>query len=206
MGAERARGWASWRIACLGSFAIGLACATSSSPESGASAQAARANAPAFELASEAPWPAEFAADPLWTRAAAGDDFDRARLARRESADGLLRALEHGGSLGRVALHSLEHASDRRARRGALCALIARADGASRGMLIAALLEIVLNAPRTDEPLDSAADAGCPATLEALAQRDSVTPRELDDAAAVLARWREPRGPSAPGAEHSPRP
>jgi hypothetical protein len=189
-GRARPRAWL--RFACVASLAHGLACATGSAPESGASARAAGANEPAFELSSDAPWPPEYAGDPLWTRAAAGDDFDRARLARREGAAGLLDAVGRGGRLGRVALASLEHASDRRAGRGVLCALIARADAPSLGALSSALLDVVVNAPASEESLDPAADARCPAILEALAQRADASPAEQDRAAAVIARLRAP--------------
>lgn len=178
------------RFACVASLALGLACATDSAPESGASARAA-GELP-FELASDAPWPPEYASDPLWTRAAAGDDFDRARLARREGAAGLLDAVGRGGRLGRVALASLEHASDRRAGRGVLCALIARADAPSLGVLSTALLDAVVNAPASEESLDPAADARCPRILEALMQRADASPAEQDRAAAALARLRAP--------------
>jgi hypothetical protein len=173
-------------------LALGLACVTDSTPENSASLRAARTHEPAFELSSDAPWPAEYSGDPLWTRAAAGDDFDRARLARREGAAGLLRAIERGGRLGRVALASLEYASDRGGGRGALCAWVARADATSRGPLLAALLDVVMNAPPIEEAFDPAADARCPAILEALAQPAGPTPSEQDQAAAVLARLRAP--------------
>lgn len=162
---------------------------TDSAPESSASASA---HEPAFELASDAPWPAEYASDPLWTRAGAGDDFDRARLARREGAAGLLDAAQRGGRLGRVALASLEHASDRGAGRGVLCALIARADAPSLGPLSIALLDAVVNASASEESLDPAADARCPAILDALAQRADASPADKDRAAAALARLRVP--------------
>jgi hypothetical protein len=171
-------------------LALALGCVTDGTPGSNGSPRAARANEPAFELTSDAPWPAEYANDPLWTRAGAGDDFDRARLARREGAAGLLAAVEHGGRLGRVALASLEHARDRRAGQGVLCALIARADAPSLGPLTSALLEVVVNAPPCEESLDPAADARCPAILEALAERSAASPAEQDRAAAALSRLR----------------
>jgi hypothetical protein len=169
---------------------LGLACATDSAPS--ASAPAAPASEPVFELGSDGPWPAEYANDPLWKRAASGDDFDRARLARREGALGLLAAVSHGGQLGRVGLASLEHASDRHTGRGVLCSLLGRADAASVGPLLEALLEVVVNAAPSEESLDPVADARCPALLEALAQRDSLGPSEQDRAAAVLTRLRRP--------------
>jgi hypothetical protein len=177
---------------CVGSLAFGLSCVTDSAPENGASARATAADPPAFELTSDAPWPPEYSGDPLWTRAAAGHDFDRARLARREGAAGLLDAVGRGGRLARVALASLEHASDRRAGHGVLCVLIARADAPSLGLLSTALLDAVVNAPPSEDSLDPAADARCPAVLEALAQRADASPADQDRAAAVLARLRAP--------------
>jgi len=190
VGGKRSRHFARWCLACAGSSTLALACVTDSTPESGASA--ARANEPAFELTSDAPWPPEYAGDALWMRAASGDDLDQARLARREGAEGLLRAVERGGRLGRVALTSLDYASDRRAARGGLCALIARADAGSLGPLLAALLDAVMNAPPTEESIDPSADARCPAILEALASKDSPSASEQDRAAAALARLRAP--------------
>ena len=73
-----------------------------------------------------------------------------------------------------------------------LCALIARADPQSLGPLLAALFDVTVNGPRADESLDPVADARCPAILEGLAQRDSPTPSEQDQAAAVVARLRAP--------------
>jgi hypothetical protein len=192
-GGKRSRSLALWCLACFGSLAFALACVTDSTPESSASAHSAPAQEPPFELTSDAPWPPEYSSDPLWARAATGDDFDQARLARREGAEGLLRAVERGGRLGRVGLASLEHASDRRQAGSALCALIARADAQSLGPLLAALLDVIVNGPHADESLDLVADARCPAILEGLAQRDSLTPSEQDQAAAVLARLRAPR-------------
>lgn len=170
-------------------MALGVGCVTDSAPESSASA-AALAREPAFDLTGEAPWPPVYLADPVWQRAAGGGDFEQARLARREGASGLVAALSHGGSLGRAALASLPYASDRRAAQGPLCSLIARANAPSLGPLLAALLEMVLDAPHTEASLDPEADARCPGILEALAQRDSMTPAEQDRAAVSLSRLR----------------
>ena len=190
VGGKHARLMSRACLASVASLAASLACVTDSAPESGASARAG--SEPAFELTSDAPWPPEYASDPLWVRAASGDDFDQARLARREGAEGLMRAVERGGRLGRLALASLDFASDRRAARGRLCALSERADPSSLSPLLGALLDAVMNAPASEESLDPAADARCPAILEALAGSASASATERDRAAAALARLRAP--------------
>lgn len=189
-GRSRSRAWP--RLACAAALASSLACATDSASERSASARGARPSEPAFELSSDAPWPPEYSSDTLWTRAAAGDDFDLARLARREGADGLLAAARRGGRLGRVALRALEFASDRRAARGALCTLLDRADTPSLEPLLGALLEVLVNAPPAEGSLDPAADARCPSVLEGLLARESASPAAHDRAAAALSRLRPP--------------
>lgn len=192
MGGQRSRSLGWQLLASAGGLALSLACVTDSAPESSATARAERASEPAFELVSDAPWPPEYSSDALWTRAAAGDDFDRARLARREGAEGLLEAVARGGRLGRVALAALEFAGDRRAARGALCALAARADAVSLGPLLVALLDVVVDAPPVEGSIDAAADARCPGVLEGLLERGLPSPADQDRAAAVLTRLRPP--------------
>ncbi len=165
-------------------------CVTDSAPESSASVAGATVDVPALDLMAETAWPAEYGADPLWVRAGAGDDLDQARLARRESAESLVAAVAQGGSLGRVALASLSHASDRRAARGALCALLARATPASLGPLLAALLDVVMDAPATEESLDPDADARCAEAVEGVTRRELPTPFDRDRAQVVLSRLR----------------
>jgi hypothetical protein len=165
-------------------------CVTDNTPESSASLAGANTGEPALDLMIEAAWPAEYVADPLWVRAGAGDDLDQARLARRESAESLVAAVAQGGSLGRVALASLSYASDRRAARGALCALLSRAKQASLGPLLAALLDVVMDAPATEEVLDPDADARCAQAVEAVTRRELPTPFDRDRAQVVLSRLR----------------
>jgi hypothetical protein len=166
-----------------------VACVTdgASAPESSASAAALHASGPALDLMSDAPWPAEYTADPLWARASIGDDIDQARLARRESAESLLTAVGHGGSLGRAALAALPYASDRGGARGALCALLARADAASLRPLLGVLYDVVMNAPGTEDVLDPSADRRCSDVLQDAARRRLQDPADRDRAQVVLA-------------------
>jgi hypothetical protein len=159
---------------------------------SSATASAPAPEEPLLDLGGEAPWPAAYSGDPLWVRAAAGDDLDRARLARRESAASLLAAVRSGGSLGRVALSALVYASDRHAERGALCELCAHAEPSSRALLLDALFDTVINAAPTEETGDPGADARCTLVLEALVQGEDVTVAERDRAAVLLGRLRAP--------------
>jgi hypothetical protein len=135
----------------------------------------------------DAPWPDEYTADPLWARASVGDDIDQARLARRESAESLLAAVSHGGSLGRAALAALPYASDRRGARGALCALLDRADAASLGPLLGALYDMVMNAPGVEDVLDPSGDRRCRDVLQDATRRRLQDPADRDRAQVVLA-------------------
>jgi hypothetical protein len=180
--------WRGLPLALGLSLLLAVACVTDSAPESSASAKPARASEPALDLVGDAPWPSEYAKDPLWVRASAGIDFDQARLARRESATSLLAAAAHGGSLGRAALAALAYASDRRGALGALCALVEKAAAASQGELIAALYDIVMNAPAIEDVLDPDADLRCSDLLKEAVRRDVRDAGDLDRARAVLAR------------------
>lgn len=137
---------------------------------------------PPFSLLDDAPWPAPYAHDPLWLEAARGDDIDRARLAQRETARMLLAAIELGGSLGRTALGSLEFAADRLDIRGELCALAARAEETTLGLLMEALLEVLSNAPRNEETVDERADADCLRVLVEIQKRPSLASADRDRA------------------------
>lgn len=170
-------------------LALGLGCVTDNAPESSASAAAPRVHEPSLDLTGDAAWPAQYTTDPLWVRAASGDDIDQARLARRENAEALVAAVAYGGSLGRTALAALPYAGDRRDTQGMLCALLARADAASVEPLLAALYEVVMNAPSTEGPIDPSAKRGCADILES-ATRAPERPEHGDRAQVVLARLR----------------
>lgn len=190
-GTARFRSMLGRRLGLLAALGLALpGCVTDNAPESSASVAGATAAVPALDLLADTTWPAEYDADPLWVRAAAGDDLDQARLARRESAESLVAAVAQGGSLGRVALASLSHASDRRTARGALCALLARATPASLGPLLAALLDAVMDAPATEESVDPDADARCAEVVEGVTRRALPTPFDRDRAQVVLSRLR----------------
>jgi hypothetical protein len=180
------------RLPCalLGSALLFGACARDGS--SSATASAPAPEEPLLDLSGEGAWPAEYSSDPLWVRAAAGDDIDRARLARRESAASLLAAVRSGGSLGRVALSALVYASDRHTERGALCELCTRAEPSSRALLLDALLDTVINAAPSEEAADPGADARCMRMLEALAQSGKTTVTEQDRMAVLSGRLRAP--------------
>ncbi len=175
----------------VGVLVLGSACATDGT--SGRASPGLAPPEPQLDLVREVPWPAPYASDPTWLRARDGDDLDRARLGHRESAEALLDAVRLGGSLGRVALAALAHASDRGEQRGALCELSGRTEPASLSLVLDALFDSVLNAPASEEDRPDA-DARCAQTLERIAGGSDATPTERDRAGVVLDRLRAPRG------------
>ena len=168
---------------------IGVGCVTDNTPESGASVGPGAGGPPPLDLVADAPWPAPYDSDPVWRRAATGNDMDLARLARRENADALLAAVPQGGSLGRTALAALPYAADRHTARGPLCAYLSRAQGPSLSLLLAGLFEAVVEAPRTVESHDPAADAQCTDALRALGA-ELASPGDRDRVVSVLDRLR----------------
>jgi len=168
-----------------------VACVRDNAPDSAAGGPQP-AGPPPLVLTGDAPWPARYASDTTWSRAAARDDFALARLASREGAESLLAAVGEGGSLGRVALAALPYAPDRHAARGGLCGLLPRADAASRSWLLEALLDVVIAAPVTDDSLDPGADALCARELDAAARLEPQAPIDRDRALAVRGRLRSP--------------
>jgi hypothetical protein len=143
---------------------------------------------PPLLLTGDAPWPPRYGDDALWRRAAAGDDFDHARLAGHAGAEELAAAVGEGGSLARVALKALPYAPDRHAARGALCGLLPRADAAGRALLLEALFRCVVGAPSAPESEDPAADAVCDGALEALGRLEPQAPLDRDRALSLRAR------------------
>jgi len=172
---------------------LGGGCVTDNTPESSASVGPGASGPPPLDLVGDAPWPAPYDADPVWRRAAGGNDMDLARLARRENADALVAAVYQGGSLGRTALAALPYAADRRIARGPLCAGLARAQGPSLSLLLGGLFDAVVEAPRSveslDPALDPAQDAQCSNALTALGG-ELASPGDRDRAASVLDRLR----------------
>ena len=168
---------------------LAVGCVTDNTPESGASVGPRTSGPPPLDLVGDAPWPSPYDADPVWRRAAAGNDMDLARLARRENADALVAAVYRGGSLGRTALAALPYAADRHSARGSLCAGLSRAEGPSLSLLLDGLFDAVVEAPRTVESLDAAADARCSEALGALGGA-LPSPGDRDLVASVLDRLR----------------
>ena len=173
------------------SFLGAIACVRDNTADSAAGGPQP-AGPPPLVLTSDAPWPPRYASDPTWSRAAARDDFALARLAGREGAEALLAAVGEGGSLARVALAALPFAPDRHAARGGLCALLPRVDAASRSLLLAALFDVVIGAPMTDDSVDPGADAICARELDAAARLEPQPPIDRDRALAVRGRLRSP--------------
>ena len=152
----------------------------------GHASAAGRNQPPALDLTHDRPWPASYAADPLWVRASTGSDFDQARLANRESAHTLAVALRHGGSLGRTALTSLAYASDRHEIRGQLCALVTGTSAPTLSSLLASIHEILTTAPVTEESVDSESDARCTQALQQIAQMQAASPADRDRAQSAV--------------------
>lgn len=176
-------------------FCCAVSCVPDNPPQVGAAAGGQATGValpPPLDLMREQAWPAAYADDPLWRRASTGDDIDDARLAQRESASSLLVALEQGGSLGRTALRALGHASDRREARGELCKLLLGPDERTASALLEVLYELLMDAPVTEESVDSQADARCVSTLAQLSERERVSLADRDRAQVALARLRAP--------------
>lgn len=178
------------RTGCCGlSLVCGIAL-LSCVPDAARRGQAGRERSaperPALDLAQELPWPAPYDADPVWRRAAAGDDFDRARLGRSAGAASLLEALSLGGSLGRTALAALPFARDRRQVIGGLCDLALGPVPPTSSWLLGAIYEALADGPRTEESVDPAADALCASNLRQLSERSGVSPEDRDRALGAI--------------------
>jgi hypothetical protein len=173
--------------ACV--FAL-MACVPDSSRRGPAARDQAEeaAERPPLDLSSEGPWPSAYATDPLWQRAASGSDFDRARLARKEGATSLLAALTVGGSLGRVALHALPYADERREVLGRLCELVPGTAAPTASLLVESIYDVVANGPVSEEAVDPRADALCAISLRQLSESDQASPDDRDRAQSALAR------------------
>jgi hypothetical protein len=141
---------------------------------------------PVLDLSRDTPWPAPYDADPVWRRAAAGDDFDRARLGRSEGAASLLAALSLGGSLGRTALAALPFARDRREVVGSLCNLALGPVPPTSSWLLGAIHEALADGPRTEESVDPSADALCTSNLRQLSERSDISSEDRDRALGAI--------------------
>jgi hypothetical protein len=177
---------------------VGLLLALACVPDAARRGQAGRDQSadsvgrPALDLTRDATWPAAYDADPLWRRAAAGGDFERARLAQSESAASLLAALTQGGSLGRTALAALPYAHDRREVVGRLCALALGPEPPTSSWLLGSIYEAIANGPRTEESVDPRADALCTSNLRQLAASASVSPEDRDRALGAISLLAQP--------------
>ena len=176
-----------------GCFTVALLCGTvlfGCVPDAARRAQAGSERSaperPALDLAQDTPWPAPYDADPVWRRAAAGDDFDRARLGRSEGAVALLSALSLGGSLGRTALAALPFARDRREIVGGLCELALGPAPPTSSWLLVAIYEALADGPRTEESVNPEADALCASNLRQLSERSGMSPEDRDRALGAI--------------------
>jgi hypothetical protein len=166
----------------------GVSCVTDAAQRGAAGREqgAGASGRPPLDLTGDAPWPSPYDTDPLWRRAATGGDFERARLAQRESATTLLLALTLGGSLGRTALLVLPYASDRAEVIGQLCELTLGPTSPTSSWLIDTLFEAIAHAPRSEESVDRAAQARCANNLRQLAEQRGGSPEDRDRALGAL--------------------
>ncbi len=167
-------------------WAASSACVPDGAQRGHASA-AGQSQPPALDLTHDRPWPASYAADPLWLRASTGNDIDQARLALSESAHTLAVALAHGGGLGRTALTSLAYASDRHEVRGQLCALVLGTRAPTLSLLLKSIHEIVTAAPVNEESVDPQSDARCTQVLQQVVQMKAASPADQDQAQSAIA-------------------
>ncbi|MEY2934577.1 MAG: hypothetical protein RL033_5326 [Pseudomonadota bacterium] len=162
---------------------LGAGCVTDTAHRGPAGREQA---SPPLDLTGDAPWPAPYDTDAFWRRAATGGDFERARLAQRESSTTLLTALMRGGSLGRTALAVLPYASDRAEIIGPLCELTLGPTPPTSSWLIDILFEAIAHAPRTEESVDRAAEARCADTLRQLTEQSGGSPEDRDRVLSAL--------------------
>jgi hypothetical protein len=154
---------------------------------------------PPLDLSGDLPLPPAYAVDPLWASAEHGNDFDLARLGRQEGAESLLTALRLGGRLGRTALDALAYAHDRSLVLGRSCELATHSAPATTTLLLASILEILENAPRTEETVDASGSAACITSLRQLSERQGQSPTDHDLAQSALSRLETPPPLVAPG-------
>src|SRR3954466_13964913 len=83
-------GWCAVALLCA---VVSFGCVPDAARRGQAGRERDAPDGPLLELTRDLPWPAPYEADPIWRRAAAGDDFERARLGRSEGAASLLAAL-----------------------------------------------------------------------------------------------------------------
>lgn len=176
-------GWCAVAVLCA---AVSLRCVPDAARRGQAGSERSTPERPVLDLARDTPWPAPYDADPIWRRAAAGDDFDRAHLGRSEGAASLLAALSLGGSLGRTALAALPFARDRRDVVGRLCDLALGPVPPTSSWLLGAIHEALADGPRTEESVDPAADALCTSNLRQLSERSGVSPEDRDRALGAI--------------------
>jgi hypothetical protein len=119
--------------------------------------------------------PQEFAGDSLWQRAMGeeGDEIDLAALADRESATGLLEALEHGGKLGRTALVALPFAADAPVAYRRLAQLSLLTKGPTQLDILRSIYDIAERPPRLGEPIDEGGREDCAQALLRIATDES---------------------------------
>jgi hypothetical protein len=157
---------------------------------------------------SDAPVPAAYRDDPLWQRAMSeDDDIDRAALASREGASGLLDGFEQGGPVARAALRALPFASDAQVayRRLGEVSLLTRDQ--ARREVVTAINAIAMSETPSNEPLDPDGRGVCAQALLAVTKDESA---ERDVRALALSTLRLPSFRSCcapaemPSAIHSP--
>jgi hypothetical protein len=176
-------GWCALALLCT---AVSLGCVPDAARRGQSGSERSAPERPVLDLARDTPWPAPYDADPIWRRAAAGDDFDRAHLGRSEGATSLLAALSLGGGLGRTALAALPFARDRREVVGSLCDLALGPVPPTSSWLLSAIYEALADGPRTEESVDPAADALCTSNLRQLSERSGISPEDRDRALGAI--------------------
>jgi len=148
----------------------------------------------------DAPVPDRYAKDPLWQRVLSDDDdIDRAALADREGASGLLDAFEAGGPVARAALLTLPFADDARVAYGRLGEVALLTTDDARRDVVAAIFAIAANEPPCNEPQDPDGRKTCAQALLLVANNERV---EQDVRATAVSALRLPafRGMCDPAA------
>lgn len=131
------------------------------------------------------PVPAQFA-DRLWRDAERGDSLDLERLANRESAAGLLDAIEFGHVPGRVALRALPSAPDAELALRRLCDIVKYGGESSYALVLPTIHAIVAEPLPPTERLDPTSRGDCRGALMQVSESGSVSAQVRDLAQSSL--------------------
>ncbi len=121
-----------------------------------------------------------FSEDPLWKRAAGGQELDLFRLAQKEGAYGLLEGVDAGRDVALTALAALPHAPDAELALGRLCDLLKQLPSPPNHALLESIRDVAARPPTQREVVDSTGYARCLVVTRALDERTDLDPAQHD--------------------------